>query len=137
MILILPCSVECTLYNQCHYSRELPNDFDRNYSIQGQTIVSYAVTHNRSIHFIRPVVGREIMCLSYALLLGIAHCQKNKNNFIYLIYPGNVDSFTEESLAFSENEKIRYIDVCSLYSYVLKYFPMPIGVLKNKKSQLY
>lgn len=29
-----------------------------------------------------------------------------------------------------EGEKIRYIDVCSLYPYVLKYFPMPIGVPK-------
>lgn len=27
-------------------------------------------------------------------------------------------------------EKIRYIDICSLYPYVLKYFSMPIGVPK-------
>lgn len=29
-----------------------------------------------------------------------------------------------------DDEKIRYIDVCSLYPYVLKYFSMPVGVPK-------
>lgn len=30
----------------------------------------------------------------------------------------------------AEGEKIKYVDICSLYPYVLKYFPMPVGVPK-------
>ena len=73
--------------------------YGRKYNLQGLTIERYAAAHNnRSVDFIEPLAGKETLCLAYALVLGIAHCQGNKNHFNYLTYPGNIDSFTEEAL---------------------------------------
>lgn len=64
----------------------IENDFGygRSYRLEGCTTDSFTKTHKR--------------CLAYALVLGIAHVENNKNEFIRLTYPPNADSFTREAL---------------------------------------
>lgn len=78
----------------------------RKYRLEGHSIEKFAATHNRSVHLIKPLPGRQTMCLAYALVLGIAHAQGNKNHFIRLTYPPNVDIFTEESLALCQKANV-------------------------------
>lgn len=57
------------------------------------------------------------------------HIEENKLEIRDCYYGGRTNA-TKLYYKCKKGEKIRYYDVCSLYPYVLKYFPMPIGVPK-------
>lgn len=55
--------------------------------------------------------------------------EKNKLEIRDCYYGGRTNA-TKLYYKCKKDEKIRYYDVCSLYPYILKYYPMPIGVPK-------
>lgn len=72
----------------------------------GWSLEKYSQIHKRSIQAIKTEQGRESMCLAYALVLGIAHADQNKNEFNFLKYPLNQDSFTEKAIELCNNAKV-------------------------------
>lgn len=64
--------------------------------LQGVSIEKFSQAHSRSVVLIKPLQGRETLCLEYALVLGIAHVEKNKNLYNQLIYPPNIDQPTSD-----------------------------------------
>lgn len=80
--------------------------YGKTYRLEGCSTEKFAKIHRRSVHLINPLEGREYLCLSYALILGIAHVEGNKNEFIRLTYPPNIDIFTQKALELCENANV-------------------------------
>lgn len=59
----------------------------------------------------------------------LTHLKEDKLEIRDCYYGGRTNA-TKLYYKCKEGEKIRYLDVCSLYPYVLKYFSMPVGVPK-------
>lgn len=52
----------------------------------------------KNCFFSKTSYGKREFGLAYALILGIAHAEDNKNEFNKLIYPPNIDYFTQQAL---------------------------------------
>lgn len=74
--------------------------------LEGVSIQSFAKAHNRSIVLIEPEMGRENLCLSYALVLGILHANDDKNMFNKLSYKPNIELFTKYALKLCEKAQV-------------------------------
>lgn len=87
---------------------QIRNDvgFGKNYRVEGWLTKNYSDLHKRSVHLIRTDVGRENLCLAYALVLGIAHADQNKNDFNFLKYQPNIDEFTKRAVQLCENANV-------------------------------
>lgn len=80
--------------------------YGRQRYLEGISTFDYAAAHSRSVILINPMHGRETLCLAYALVLGIAHAEKNKNLFNTLLYPPNIDTFTEKAIELCERANV-------------------------------
>lgn len=76
------------------------------YGLQGCSLEKFVKAHPKTVFLVKPLMGKENLCLAYALILAIAHAEGNKNEFNKLMYPPNIDYFTQQALHLCENAKV-------------------------------
>lgn len=87
---------------------QIPMDvgFGKRRYLEGASIENFAKAHNRSVFLLTPMQGRETLCLAYAIVLGIAHINRDQNLFDKLLHFSNIDFFTEQALQLCEKANV-------------------------------
>lgn len=80
--------------------------YGKTYRLEGCSTEKFASIHKKSVFQIKTSSGRENLCLAYAILLGIAHVDKDVNMFNYLLYLPNIEQYTQRALRLCESAKV-------------------------------
>lgn len=78
----------------------------KTYRLEGCSTEKFAEVHKKSVFQIKTPNGKENFCLAYAILLGIAHVEKDINTFNSLLYPPNIEQYTQKALQLCEDANV-------------------------------